>query len=163
MAIAARGWGLVYGGGNVGLMGVLANAVLEKNGEVTGVITDGLVRREVAHMGLQDLRVVNTMHERKAMMADLSDAFIALPGGFGTMDELFEILTWSQLGMHKKPVGLLNSQGYYDGLLTFLSTMEQTGFVRTEHRESLLNAATAEELFSKLTQPPGAKSVGKWQ
>ena len=151
-----------YCGGNVGLMGVVANAVLERGGEVIGVITDGLVKREVAHLGLTELRVVSTMHERKAIMADLSDAFIAMPGGFGTMDELFEILTWSQLGLHGKPIGILNPDGYYYGLLTFLSSMERAGFVRAEHSSLLHSAASIPELMAKLENAPAAPQVGKW-
>lgn len=162
-AIADRGFGLVYGGGNVGLMGIVANAALAKGGEVIGVITEGLVKLEVAHKGLADLRVVDSMHERKALMADLSGAFIAMPGGFGTMDELFEILTWSQLGIHAKPVGLLNVAGYYDELLAFLGAMERHGFVRAEHSSHLLSAGTVDELLQKLVQVPHRKEVGKWQ
>ena len=162
-AIANRGLGLVYGGGNVGLMGIVANAALAKGGEVIGVITEGLVKLEVAHKGLPDLRVVNSMHERKALMADLSGAFIALPGGFGTMDELFEILTWSQLGIHAKPVGLLNMAGYYDELLAFLASMERHGFVRAEHSSHLLSAKTVDDLLFKLTQAPEGKTVAKWR
>ena len=130
--------GLVYGGARVGLMGALADAVLAGGGQVIGVIPRALVEKEVAHSGLTDLRVVTSMHERKAMMADLADAFIALPGGWGTLDEMFEILTWAQLGLHHKPCGLLNVQGYFDPLLSFLDhTMEQ-GFVRRDTRRCSL-------------------------
>src|ERR1043165_174167 len=117
--LASRRIGLVYGGGNVGLMGLLADAALSAGGEVIGVIPRHLDAREVAHRGLPDLRVVASMHERKALMADLSDAFIALPGGLGTLEEMFEILTWAQLGLHRKPCGLLNVLGYFDRLLSF--------------------------------------------
>src|SRR5271163_4044120 len=118
-ALARRGLGLVYGGGCVGLMGVVADAVVAQGGEVIGVIPEVLAKREMAHFGLKDLRVVGTIHERKALMAELADAFIALPGGFGTMEELCEALTWAQLGLHHKPLGLLNVAGYYDPLLAF--------------------------------------------
>ena len=117
--LATRGIGLVYGGARVGLMGAVADAVLAGGGEVIGVIPRALVEKEVAHSGLTDLRIVTSMHERKALMADLSDAFIALPGGWGTLDEMFEILTWAQLGLHRKPCGLLNVQGYFDGCCRF--------------------------------------------
>ena len=119
--LVERSYGLVYGGGNVGLMGVIADAVLGRGGHVTGVIPDSLVSQEVAHRGLSDLRVVQSMHERKAMMAELSDGFIAMPGGIGTMEEFFEVLSWAQLGLHDKPCGLLNIGGYYDHLIRFLN------------------------------------------
>src|SRR6516164_2274986 len=122
-AIAERRLGLVYGGGHIGLMGVLADAVLSGGGEVIGVIPQALVDRELAHTGVTELRVVETMHQRKALMADLSDGFLALPGGFGTGDELFEILTWAQLGLHAKPIGVLNVGGYFDPLLAWLDHM----------------------------------------
>jgi len=131
--LAARGIGLVYGGARVGLMGAVADAVLTGGSEVTGVIPRSLVEKEVAHSGLTELRVVTTMHERKALMADLSDAFIALPGGWGTLDEFFEILTWAQLGLHCKPCGVLNVQGYFDRLLSFLDHSVEQGFVRREY------------------------------
>src|SRR5688500_17792950 len=126
------GW--VYGGGNVGLIGILAYAALGAGGEVIGIITSGLMRREVGHTGLADLRIVETMHERKALMADLSDGFLALPGGMGTLDELFEILTWAQLGIHTKPCGLLNIAGYFTPLITLLDHMVAERFLRPEHR-----------------------------
>src|SRR5579871_639763 len=118
--LAGHKVGLVYGGGKVGLMGTVADAVLERGGEAIGVIPQPLVAREIAHPGLTELRIVSSMHERKALMADLSDAFIALPGGYGTLEEFAEALTWSQLGIHKKPCGLLNVAGYYDNLIAFL-------------------------------------------
>jgi uncharacterized protein (TIGR00730 family) len=133
-----RRLGLVYGAGNIGLMGVLADEVLRAGGEVVGVIPQALVDREVAHEGLTELHIVATMHERKALMADLADGFAALPGGFGTADELFEILTWAQLGLHAKPIGLLNSGGFFDALLAWLDHMVTEGFLRTEHRQLLL-------------------------
>ena len=133
VTLAARGIGLVYGGARVGLMGAVADAVLAGGGRVTGVIPRSLVEKEVRTSGLTELRVVTSMHERKALMADLSDAFIALPGGWGTLDELFEILTWAQLGLHRKPCGLLNVQGYFDRLLSFLDHTVEQGFVRREY------------------------------
>jgi uncharacterized protein (TIGR00730 family) len=138
--LAERGLGLVYGGGHVGLMGVLADAVLNAGGEAIGVIPQALVDRELAHAGLTQLRVVATMHERKAVMADLSGGFLALPGGFGTADELFEILTWAQLGLHAKPVGLVNVAGFFDPLLAWLDHTVATGFLRDRHRQLLLEA-----------------------
>lgn len=125
---------LVYGGGNVGMMGVIANAVVQNNGAVTGVITRHLYDMEVAFTGLSDLRIVDSMHERKALMAELSDGFIALPGGLGTLDEIFEILTWAQLNIHRKPCGFLNVTGYYDKLLEFVDHMIDQNFVKKEYR-----------------------------
>ena len=136
--LVARGLELVYGGARVGLMGVIADTVLAGGGRVTGVIPEALVAREVAHTGLDDLRIVDSMHERKATMADLSDGFIALPGGWGTFDELFEILTWAQLGIHSKPIGLLNTEGFYDGLLAFIDHVAREGFLRIDPREALV-------------------------
>ena len=133
-----RGYGLVYGGGNVGLMTVIADTVLELNGHVTGVIPDSLVSREVAHLGLSDLRIVNSMHERKALMAELSDGFIAMPGGIGTMEEFFEVLSWAQLGIHEKPCGLLNVCGYYDPLIAFLDQAVSEDFIKPKHRALLV-------------------------
>ncbi len=129
-----RRLGLVFGGGSVGLMGVVADAVRDGGGEAIGVIPHGLAAREVAHRGLADLRVVPSMHARKALMADLSDAFVALPGGFGTFEELFEVVTWAQLGIHRKPIGLLNVAGYYDHLVRFLDHAVGEGFVSAENR-----------------------------
>lgn len=156
--LASRGLGLVYGGASVGLMGALADAVLDKGGHVTGVLPSALAARELAHPSLQDLRVVSTMHERKAMMADLADAFIALPGGMGTLDETFEILTWAQLGMHTKPVGLLDVAGYYGPLLTFLDHALAHGFVRAEHRALLDVAGDPAVLLDRLARRPLARS-----
>lgn len=141
---------LVYGGGKVGLMGVLADAVMAAGGEVIGVIPASLADREVAHGGITELRVVSTMHERKALMAELSDAFIALPGGFGTLDETFEILTWAQLGLHTKPCGILNAGGYFDSLLVFLDSAVQEGFLQPAHRKLLLQAENPDMLLRKL-------------
>lgn len=132
--LAERRIALVYGGGKVGLMGEISDAVLGAGGEVIGVIPRHLEAREIAHRGLTELRVVDSMHERKALMADLSDAFIALPGGLGTLEELFEVATWSQLGIHSKPLGLLNVRGYYDLLTGFLARAVEDRFVRAEHR-----------------------------
>jgi uncharacterized protein (TIGR00730 family) len=132
--VASRGVRLVYGGGSVGLMGRVADAALRAGGHVVGVIPTALVRMEVAHRGLPDLHIVSTMHERKARMADLADAFVALPGGMGTLDEMFEMLTWSQLGLHAKPCGFLDVSGYFQPLLTFLDHAVTAGFIRPEHR-----------------------------
>jgi uncharacterized protein (TIGR00730 family) len=159
--LAARGIDLVYGGARVGLMGAVADAVLADGGRVTGVIPRALVEKEVAHSGLTDLRVVTSMHQRKALMADLSEAFVAVPGGWGTLDEMFEILTWAQLGLHRKPFGLLNVHGYFDRLLSFLDhTMEQ-GFVRREYGSLLSVSDTPATLLDALAvqTPP---EVEKW-
>ncbi|MDB5919529.1 MAG: family Rossman fold protein [Massilia sp.] len=142
--------GLVYGGGNVGLMGTIADEVLRLGGEATGVIPRALVEREVGHTGLTRMFVVKDMHERKAMMADLSDGFIAMPGGMGTLEELFEMLTWSQLGIHAKPVGVLNVDGFYDGLVGFLGHLQGEGFVRAEHAGLMMVESTPEALVRRL-------------
>jgi uncharacterized protein (TIGR00730 family) len=136
--LVARGYGLVYGGGNVGLMAVVADVVLELRGHVTGVIPEALVSKEVAHGGLSDLRIVKSMHERKAVMAELSDGFIAMPGGIGTMEEFFEVLSWAQLGIHNKPCGLLNVGGYYQPLIRFLDHAVEQDFLKPKHRSLLL-------------------------
>ena len=136
--LVERNYGLVYGGGNVGIMGVIADAVLECHGHVTGVIPAALVEKEVAHRGLSDLRIVNSMHERKAMMGDLSDGFVALPGGIGTMEEFFEVLSWAQLGLHSKPCGLLSVSGYYQHLIRFLDYAVEQDFLKSKHRVLLL-------------------------
>jgi uncharacterized protein (TIGR00730 family) len=148
--LAGRGLGLVYGAGHVGLMGILADAALAKGGRVVGVIPQDLVDRELAHTGLTELIVVDTMHQRKALMAERSDAFIALPGGYGTLDETFEILTWAQLGYHNKPVGLLNVAGYFDGLLAWLDHAGHEGFLRSKHRDLLTVDVDAERLLDRL-------------
>jgi hypothetical protein len=150
-AMARRGLGLVYGGGNVGLMGKIADAMLQAGGEVIGVIPQSLVAREVAHRGLTELRVVDTMHQRKALMNELSDGFIAMPGGFGTFEEFFEIVTWSQLGIHLKPSGLLNVSGYYDPLLKMLDHAVAERFVRPAHRELVIADDDADRLLQRLT------------
>ncbi|GAB4567308.1 MAG: TIGR00730 family Rossman fold protein [Haliangiales bacterium] len=138
--LAARGLGVVYGGGQVGLMGTVADAAMACGGEVIGVIPYGLAAKEIDHRGLSELHVVDSMHERKAMMADLADGFIALPGGMGTFEELFEVLTWAQLGIHTKPCGLLDVAGYYRDLLGFLDHATEEGFIRPAHRGILLTA-----------------------
>jgi uncharacterized protein (TIGR00730 family) len=152
---------LVYGGGCVGLMGILADAVLERGGHVIGVIPDALLAREVGHLGLPDLRVVNSMHERKALMASLSDAFVALPGGFGTFEELFEALTWTQLGLHAKRCGLLNVAGFYDPLLALLDRSEAEGFLKPANRRLLDAAADPDILLDQLALPLAAPEP-KW-
>lgn len=136
--LARRGVGLVYGGAAVGLMGSVADAALAAGGEVVGVIPGALVDREIAHAGLTELRVVGSMHERKALMAELSDAFVALPGGMGTLEELFEVFTWRQLGLHAKPIALLDVEGYWAGLVAFLEHAEAEGFLRAGTGEGLL-------------------------
>lgn len=160
-ALVRRGLGLVYGGGGVGLMGVLADTVLAAGGEVIGVIPQALVDREVASPRVADLRVVDSMHERKAMMAELADAFVALPGGLGTLEELFEVLTWAQLGIHGKPCGLLDSEGYYAPLVAHLDHAVAERFVRSEHRELLVVERRPEALLDRLAthRPP---AVAKW-
>lgn len=146
---------LIYGAGNIGLMGVIADACLAANGHVIGVIPTKLVEKEVAHKGLSELFVVDSMHERKALMASKSEAFIALPGGFGTCDELFEILTWAQLGIHHNPIGILNTAGFFDPLLEWIDQMIEQGFVKPKFRQLLLVATKPEELLELILQ--GAK------
>jgi uncharacterized protein (TIGR00730 family) len=141
---------LVYGGGRIGLMGAIADEVLRLGGQAIGVIPDALMKREVGHLGLTQLHVVKDMHERKAMMADLSDGFIAMPGGIGTLEELFEATTWSQLGLHDKPVGVLNLAGYYNQLMAFVKHMVQAGFLKPEHAALMLYAHSPGELIVKM-------------
>ncbi len=148
-ALVEQGLGLVYGGAAVGLMGVVADAALAAGGEVIGILTEGLQRREVGHPGLTELRIVETMHQRKAMMADLADGFIALPGGIGTLDEFCEILTWSQLGIHTKPCGLLNIAGYYDALIAFFDQMVASRFLSQTDRERVLVEDDAAQLLAR--------------
>lgn len=145
--LAERGLGLVYGGGNVGLMGLVADAAMAAGTEVIGIIPEALMRLEVGHREVTELRVVGSMHERKAMMADLSDAFIALPGGIGTMEELFEVWTWGQLGLHAKPAGFLDVAGYYDHLHAFLDHMTAEGFLKERHRRMVAVASDPAELL----------------
>jgi uncharacterized protein (TIGR00730 family) len=162
-ALVARGCSLVYGGGHVGLMGVLADAVLAAGGEVTGVIPHALNAREIAHAGLTELHVVDSMHERKAMMAAMSDAFIAMPGGFGTYEEFFEAVTWTQLGVHKKPCGLLNVAGFYDPVIAFLDRAVRESFIRPEHRAAVVvdpAPAALLDALERLTLPDVPKWIG---
>ncbi|MDB5697133.1 MAG: family Rossman fold protein [Sphingomonas bacterium] len=149
--LAERGIGVVYGGGRLGLMGAVADAALEAGGEVIGAIPRALVDMEVAHRGLTELHVVETMHQRKQLFTDLCDGFVTLPGGTGTMDELWEALSWAQLGYHAKPVGLLNSGGFYDGLVSFWTTMSEVGFVRPQHVELLIVGNSLDALLERMT------------
>ena len=160
--LASRDIELVYGGARVGLMGATADAVLAGGGRVTGVIPQALVEKEVAHSGLTDLRVVTSMHQRKALMADLSDAFVALPGGWGTLDEMFEVLTWAQLGLHRKPCGLLNVLGYFDRLLAFLDHTVEQGFVRREYGSLLAVSDAPATLLDALRAAHTPPAVEKW-
>jgi uncharacterized protein (TIGR00730 family) len=146
-ALADQGVALVYGGAAVGLMGAIADAMLDAGGEAIGVIPQALVEREIAHPGLADLRVVGSMHERKALMAELADGFVALPGGMGTLEELFEVYTWTQLGLHSKPLGLLDVRGYYAKLVAFLDHTVAERFMTVEHREMLVVEQRAEALL----------------
>ena len=159
--LCERGIGLVYGGAAVGIMGTVANAVLEAGGEVIGVIPRSLAVKEVAHENLSELHVVASMHERKAMMADLADGFIALPGGWGTLEEIFEILTWAQLGFHGKPCGLLNIEGYYDGLITFLENSFEQQFVNELCRPMLIKSHEPSQLLDQFAVYRAPK-VRKW-
>ena len=164
--LAASGVALVYGGASVGLMGVVADAVLEAGGDAVGVIPQALVDREIAHPGLSDLRVVSSMHERKALMADLADGFVALPGGMGTLEELFEVYTWTQLGLHSKPLGLLDVRGYYAKLVAFLDHTVEERFMTVEHREMLVVEQRAEallEAFRRWRPPMGTKWIDRSQ
>ena len=164
--LARRGTRLVYGGGNVGLMGVLADAALGRGVHVTGIIPQGLADKELAHHGIDDLRIVDSMHARKALMTELSDGFAALPGGIGTFEEWFEVLTWNQLGIHRKPCGLLDTDGYYADLLALLDRSVSEGFLKPKHRANVLVAATpaglldAMERYVPLAEPA---VLGKFQ
>ena len=160
--LAERGLGVVYGGGHIGLMGILADSVLGLAGSVIGVIPQALVDKELAHDRLTELHVVATMHQRKALMADLADGFVALPGAFGTADELFEILTWAQLGLHAKPIGLLNVAGYFDPLRAWLDHAVREGFLRSAHRGLLLEAEQPEQLLDLLEQYRPKGETPKW-
>jgi uncharacterized protein (TIGR00730 family) len=153
-ALVAGGIDLVYGGGSIGLMGEVADAVLAAGGEVIGVIPDHMSDREIAHYGLTELRIVGSMHERKALMYELSDGFIAMPGGLGTLEELFEITTWSQLGLHAKPTGLLDVEGFYAPLVGFLDQLVTEGFVAERHRRLLRVAAKPADLLAALAAFP---------
>lgn len=153
--------GLVYGGAKVGLMGVVANGALDNGGEVIGILPRFLASKEIAHEHLTELILVDTMHQRKTRMNELADGVIVLPGGFGSMEEFFEMLTWSQLGLHTKPIGILNVNGFYDGLLAFIQTMVDKGFVRTVHQNMVLTASDMEDLLH-LMKTYKAPPVPKW-
>ncbi len=158
-AIARRTWGLVYGGGKVGMMGIVANACLEGGSEVIGIIPTALKRAEVAHTGVTELIETPDMHSRKAKMEELSDAFVVLPGGFGTLDEFFEILTWKQLGFHNKPIALVNHTGYFEGLAQFVDTAIGTNFIRDENRTLFSIVESFEELMEFLDEQLSFKTA----
>jgi uncharacterized protein (TIGR00730 family) len=159
--LAERGIGVVYGGGRLGLMGAVADSALEAGGEVIGIIPQALVNAEVAHRGLSELHVVETMHQRKQAFTDLSDGFINLPGGTGTMDELWEALSWAQIGYHAKPVGLLNVAGYYDGLVAFYHKMADVGFLRPQHRDILLIDTALDRLLAQMADHAPVETITK--
>lgn len=159
--LAERGIGIVYGGAHVGLMGAVADAALAIGGEVIGVMPQSLVDREIAHPGLTKLHIVHSMHQRKQLMADLSDAFIAMPGGFGTLEEFCEVLTWNQIGIHRKACGLLNARGYYDGLLALFDHGVREGFIPHQHRSAITADADASELLLRLMKYEPI-ATGKW-
>ena len=159
--LAARGIGLVYGGGRLGLMGAVADSALAAGGKVIGVIPEALVAAEVAHKGLTQLTVVGTMHQRKQAFTDLSDGFVTLPGGTGTMDELWEALSWAQIGYHAKPVGLLNVAGYYDGLIQFWERMGDVGFVRAQHQGLLIVDDNLDGLLARMAAFVPATTIGQ--
>jgi uncharacterized protein (TIGR00730 family) len=159
--LAERGIGVVYGGGKLGLMGAVADSALEAGGEVIGIIPQALVDAEVAHRGLTELHVVGTMHQRKQAFTDLSDGFVTLPGGTGTMDELWEALSWAQLGYHAKPVGLLNVSCYYDGLIAFWQEMASVGFVRPQHRELLIVDSDLDGLIDQMAAFTPATTISQ--
>jgi uncharacterized protein (TIGR00730 family) len=160
--LVRRRIGVVYGGGGIGLMGVLADAMLEGGGEVIGVIPRPLASKELAHTGLTEMRVVESMHERKALMASLADGFVAMPGGLGTFEETLEILTWSQLGIHRKPIGLLNVDGYYDGLLAMLAHAIAEGFVPAEYRALSVTASSPAALLDLMESWRPPDFPGRW-
>ncbi len=160
--LVEQGIGVVYGGGHVGLMGVLADTAMAAGGEVIGVIPQALVDREIGHDGIGELRVVGSMHERKALMTELSDAFIALPGGAGTLEELFEVYTWAQLGLHSKPCGLLDVEGYYSGLAAFLDHAVDERFLREEHRAALMVEREPARLIERLREFEPSAVTPKW-
>jgi hypothetical protein len=161
-ALATRGIGLVYGGGSVGLMGILADAVLAAEGEVIGIIPRAMATKEIAHQGLSDLRVVESMHERKALMAELADGFVALPGGFGTLEELLEMITWAQLGIHRKPIGILNVAAYFDPLLELIDGGIHEQFIRAEYRDLFVVADDADVVLERLAAHRPPPPVLKW-
>ncbi len=158
-SLAARGIGVVYGGGKLGLMGAVADAALEAGGEVIGVIPEALVGTEVAHRGCTELHIVPGMHERKRLFADLADGFLTLPGGVGTMDELWEAISWAQLGYHSKPVGLLNAAGFYDGLLEFNAHMISVGFIRPQHKDILIADDDLDRLLARMAAHVPHKTI----
>ncbi|MGH2822964.1 MAG: TIGR00730 family Rossman fold protein [Thermoleophilaceae bacterium] len=160
--IARRGLRLVYGGGNVGLMGVVADAALRVGGEVIGVIPEALTARELGHGGVSELRVVGSMHERKALMADLADGFVALPGGLGTVEELFEVYTWAQLGLHRKACALLDVEGYYEGVASFLAHAVEERFLREDHRAMLIVEREPRTLLERLRRFEPTAVQPKW-
>lgn len=159
--LAERGIGVVYGGGRLGLMGAVADAALEAGGEVIGVIPQALVDAEVAHRGCTELHVVRTMHERKQAFTDMSDGFVTLPGGTGTMDELWEAMSWAQIGYHSNPVGLLNVAGYYDGLIEFVGKMGEVGFLRPQHQSILIIDDSLDGLLAKMAAHVPTTTVGQ--
>jgi uncharacterized protein (TIGR00730 family) len=160
--LVERGYGLVYGGGNVGLMTAIADSVLAHGGQVTGVIPETLVGKEVAHTGLTDLRIVRSMHERKAVMAQLSEGFIAMPGGIGTMEEFFEVLSWAQLGIHDKPCGLLNARGYYGHVVEFLDYAVAEGFLKPQHRALLIVEADPQAMLDRFEPLIATRAPGRF-
>jgi len=160
-ALAIKGIGLVYGGANVGLMGAVANGALENGGEAIGVLPHFLQQKEIAHAGLSELILVESMHERKTKMNDLCDGVIALPGGFGTLEEFFEMLTWAQLGLHKKPIAILNVNGFYNALVAFIQNMVDNGFLKEINRDMLIVSSDIDELLL-LMENYKAPEVGKW-
>ena len=160
-ALAERGIGVVYGGGRLGLMGAVADGALEAGGEVIGIIPTALVSAEVAHRGCTELHVVETMHQRKQAFTDLSDGFINLPGGTGTMDELWEALSWAQIGYHAKPVGLLNVAGYYDHLIAFVAKMGEVGFLRPQHQRILIVDDTLDGLLAQMASHEPIETITK--
>jgi uncharacterized protein (TIGR00730 family) len=157
--LAERGIGVVYGGGRLGLMGAVADSALDAGGEVIGVIPQALVDAEVAHRGLTELHVVDTMHQRKQAFTDLSDGFVTLPGGTGTMDELWEAMSWAQIGYHTKPVGVWNAAGYYDGLVQFVEKMGDVGFLRPQHRDLLIVDTTLPGLLDRMARHVPATTI----
>jgi uncharacterized protein (TIGR00730 family) len=161
LELAGRGIRLIYGGGRVGLMGVVADAVMAAGGEVVGVIPEFLMQKEIGHVGLTELHVVDSMHSRKAKMAELADGFVALPGGFGTFEEFFEVLTWAQLGMHNKPVGLLDVADFYLPMVAFLRHSAAQGFIRNDHLSLIVHAREPEDLIQRLSGYQ-AVTVPKW-
>ena len=160
--LAKQKTGVVYGGAKVGIMGAVADGALSEGGEVIGVIPDFLQKKELAHKGLTELIVVKTMHQRKLKMNDLCDGVIALAGGFGTLEELFEMLTWAQLGLHKKPIGILNTNGYYDALITFIQNMVDNGFLKEVNQKSLLVSDEIYDLIDQMNNYVAPDAVEKW-